>query len=231
MKLSRFFTELLLPTNVACHHCEKEDVYKYGLCYDCYNSLKALSGDRCEICLDAINTEGLCASCLDDKPDYTKLFCLYSYAEPLSSLVKGLKLHNKRYLKYDFAKIALDSIDVIDKITLITSVPASKKRLRERGYNQAELIGRELSHLTDIPYDDVLIRTQYAKTAKLSKSERIKQLKGHFDFSKSVFNETVLLIDDVCTTGTTLRHCAKALKKAGAKEIFCCTILRTERKF
>lgn len=232
LRLDYFFRQLFFPTNATCVNCLNEEVFKYGLCRDCYKALSPLSENQCEICRDAINTEGLCASCMKEKPDYTRLYCLFSYKPPLDKLIKDFKRNNKRYLKYDFAKIALDSIEeVADKITLITAVPISKNRLRERGYNQAELLGKELSYLTDIPYKNVLVRAGSTRSSLLNKDERIKQLKGQFDFDKSVFGETVLLIDDICTTGTTLRHCAKLLKKAGAKEVYCCVIARTERKF
>ncbi len=225
------FTQLMFPTNANCLICAKEDIYKYGLCYDCYKSLVPLIGNRCRICCDSINTEGLCSSCMKEKPDYAKLFCNFSYKPPMDTLIKNFKHNNKRYLKYDFAQIALDSLkEVIDEITLITAVPISKRRLRERGYNQAELLGKKLSSLTDIPYRTVLCRSGNIKAANLNRDERLKQLKGQFDFNAGVFGETVLLVDDVCTTGTTLRQCAKLLKKAGAKEVYCCVIARTERK-
>lgn len=223
-----FLEQLLYPINVTCATCKSEKVYKYGLCKNCFHSLKTLEGDRCKICKDRIYTEGLCAACLEKKPDYTKLYCNYAFTKPMSSLIISMKESNKRYLKTHFASIALDTIDNLDKISLITFVPSSKKRLKKRGYNPPELIAKELSRLTSIPYDSVLLRKSDTKTSTLNKGERLKSIKDQFDFNKGIFNETVLLIDDVCTTGSTLRECARILKKAGAKEVYCFTVARTE---
>lgn len=180
--------------------------------------------------MDAINTEGLCSACLHKKPDFTKLYCAYPYTPPMDELVKKFKSENKRYLRHCFAELALDTVEVIDDITLIVPVPSSKTRLKKRGYNHAELIAKELSRLTYIPYDNILIRLNDMKTANLKKRERTDSVKDQFDFRKSVFDETILLVDDICTTGATLRECAKVLMKAGAKEIFCFTVVRTDRK-
>jgi len=220
--------EFFFPSNVTCNVCKSEYVYKYGLCSDCFDSLKKISGNRCDICLEQIDTEGLCAECLKKKPDYTRLYCSYLFTSPMSALIIGLKDSNKQYLSSHFAEIAFDTVENLDRITLITFVPSSKKRLRKRGYNQSELIARELSRLTNIPYDSVLLRKGDTKTSKLNKKEREKQIKDQFTFIKGVFDETVLLIDDVCTTGSTLRECASELKKAGAKEVFCFTVARTD---
>lgn len=226
----KHLSEILFPLNACCTICKSENVFKYGLCEDCFIYLPKMRGNRCEICLDEINTEGLCSACLDKRPEYTKLFCNYVFTSPLSALLVGLKDSNKQYLKTHFAQMALDTVDVLDKITLITSVPSNKKRLRKRGYNQAELIAKELSELTNIPYDSVLLRMGDTKTSTLNKAERLKSIKDQFYFKKGVFGETVLLIDDICTTGSTLRECSFMLKKAGAKEVFCFTVARTDRR-
>ncbi len=224
--------QIFYPVNATCHLCKSENVYKYGLCVDCFKLLKKPEGNRCEICMDRIDTEGLCSVCFKKKPDFTRLYSSYVYQMPLSTLVVGLKRSNKRYLRYTFAEIALDTVpkEILDKINLITSVPTAPKRLKRRGYNQAELLGRELSNRTNIPYEDILIRLKETETTRLKKDEREKALKSEYSFSKSLKGETVLLIDDVCTTGATLRQCAKMLKKAGAKEVFCYTVARTELK-
>ncbi len=154
------------------------------------------------------------------------------YKLPLKAMILKLKSSNSRYMKYPFAEIALDVIpkEVLDKVSLITAVPSSAYRLWDRGFNQAQLIADEISELTHIPYKDTLMRLKDTKTSMLNKEARIKSIKDQYCFSCSVTGETVLLIDDVCTTGSTLRECAKMLKKAGAEEIFCFTVARTELK-
>ncbi len=232
MIFNKFLEQLFFPVNVNCNYCGKEQIYKYGICKECYDQLKKPEGDRCEICMDRINTEGLCAACFKKKPAYKKLFCGFIYHGPLKKMIIRFKASNKRYMKYPFSDIALDVIpkEIFDKLTLITAVPSSAHRLWDRGYNQARLVAEELSQKTGVPYKDTLIRLKDTKTSKLNKEERLKSIKDQYYFACSVLGETVLLIDDVCTTGSTLRECAKMLKKAGAEEIYCFTVARTELK-
>lgn len=231
MKIPYFIEQLIFPNNATCNVCRNEVVHKYGLCKNCFKLLKTLDGDRCEICMDRINTEGLCAACFHKKPDYTRLYCAYVYEMPLSGLIVGLKKFNKQYLRYPFAEIAVDTIEeILNKINLITSVPSSPKRVKKRGYNQSELIAKEISYKTNIPYKNILVRLRETKTSLLNKEERSNALKGEYSFSEILNGETVLLVDDVCTTGATLLQCAKMLKKAGAKEVFCFTVARTDLK-
>ncbi len=74
MNFIRFTEQLFFPTNATCNYCGKESVYKYGLCKDCYLLLEKPAGERCNICMERIYTEGLCSACFDKRPDYTKLF-------------------------------------------------------------------------------------------------------------------------------------------------------------
>ncbi len=232
MNILNFLLRTIFPENVTCIICRDEDTYKYGLCKKCFDKLKRTDGNRCKICLDAINTEGLCAACFNSPPDYKRLYCSFVYGEPIKNCLLLLKSGRGGFLKHQFSDIALDTIpeEILKSCTLITSVPASPARLRERGYNQAALIGKELSKKTKIPYRDTLKRTNDTKTALLDKAERLKSIKNQFARILDVKDETVLLIDDICTTGSTLRACAHQLKLAGAKEIFCFTVARTDKK-
>jgi ComF family protein len=232
LKFFDFILQVLFPYNVSCIVHRDNDVFRYGFCEECYKKLKRTDGCRCEICLDLINTEGRCGACFSDPPDYERLYCSFVYDEPIKMPLLLLKSGKGGYLKHQFSEIALDTVpkDIMDKITLITSVPSSRLRTYKRGYNQSELIGREISKKTSIPYLNVLSRTGEAKAALLDKAERLKSIKDQFILSKNIFGETVLLVDDVCTTGATLRACAHQLKLAGAKEVYCFTVARTDKK-
>ena len=211
--------------------CFNEETVKYSLCADCFKKLKTLDGQRCEICLDKINTIGLCKNCLSKRPFYTRLYSSYVYEGAIKELILKFKSGNNKFLKNYFVDIALDNIpdEIIEKCSLITNVPCSKHKLKKRGYDQAQLIAKGISEKTDIPYKEALYRISGEKTAVLSRKHREKTVEERYSFCTNVYGETVLLIDDVCTTGSTLNFCSRQLKKAGAKEVFCFTIARTDK--
>ena len=102
-------------------------------------------------------------------------------------------------------------------------VPIYKSRQRKRGFNQAEVLARELSILSDIPYLNALARIKNTKSqTKLPKKQRDETRKKPFTctMQSEIKKKAVILIDDVCTTSATLEECAKVLKKAGAREVY-----------
>ncbi len=226
-----FIKELIFPSNVKCLICHSEETEKYSICSSCLKKIKKPEGQRCKICCDRINTEGLCAECFKKKPFYTRLYCSYIYADPLKKLILKFKSGNNKFLRQYFALIALDTVpeEIFNKCSLITSVPCSKEKLFLRTYDHGQEIAKAISENTNIPYKETLVRLKAEKTAKLDKAHRLKNANDKYLFCENVFNETVLLVDDVCTTGFTLRVCADQLKKAGAKEVFCYTVARTDK--
>ena len=106
---------------------------------------------------------------------------------------------------------------------LIVPVPLHPKRLKERGYNQASKLGQNLSRLTNIPFNSkAIIKIKPTKSQQgLSREDRLINLNGAFIGKKEIVKDkTILLIDDVITTGSTLKACSQALYKAGAKSVY-----------
>jgi competence protein ComFC len=112
------------------------------------------------------------------------------------------------------------------KVNIVVCVPSSAERLKERGFNQSELLARLFSRLVWIPYRDVLTRrfeVEQAQAALRTAKERAANLEGIFA-AQSVAGLRVLIVDDVSTTGTTLNECAKALREGGALEVYGLTL-------
>lgn len=161
--------------------------------------------------------EWLCDKCLNSITDY-------SYNDPL--LKKAIHSFKYKFIK-DLAKplgkLLLKKINF--DYDLIVPVPLHPKRLHWRGFNQAELLAREID---DQKVINILVKTKNTKPQmELSEKQRKENIKNTFQCFVNLKNKTILLIDDVETTGSTLNECKKALLRAGAKEVRCLTLAKT----
>lgn len=121
-------------------------------------------------------------------------------------------------------------------IDLVMPVPLSKKRMRKRGFNQADLFGRRFSELCGLKYENkMLVRVRDTVPQKeLSALERKNNLKNAFKMNKNVVNlKRILLVDDIYTTGSTIDAAALALKQSGIKDVFylCISIGQGQQSF
>ena len=194
-----------------CDACQIE--YNKDFCYRCGRPQKNMAEfcDRC-IAHGTYNFEKARSSvCYNDTAK--KLIYQFKYGE-----AKYLAPHLANYM----FECALSGDTLTYGIDLIIPVPLHKKRLRERGYNQSELLAKEFSKLSNIPYKLALKKTIHTKNlAKLKRQERASIIKNSFEVVEDtdLKNKSVLLIDDVLTTTATADECARILKKAGAATI------------
>lgn len=153
------------------------------------------------------------------KPNYLdQLIACCNYKPPISNLIKELKYNHVKDIALTCAQLVYYAAN-IPQTDLITAVPLHPKRLKERGFNQAELIAKHLSTLTSTPYQNLLVRTKHTKNQAsiTDKEHRLANLHNIFSiqetFKDNSDNKSVLVIDDVTTTGATLNECAKVLKQ------------------
>ena len=113
-------------------------------------------------------------------------------------------------------------------IDRVTWVPLSPRRQRERGYNQAALLAKELARRVALPRALNLLRRERWTTTQtnLTAPQRISNVRGAFLVSRPVVGQHILIVDDVMTTGATLQECARVLKGAGAAAVYCLTVAR-----
>lgn len=161
--------------------------------------------------------EWLCDDCLNSIDNY-------SYQNKL--LKKAINIYKYKFVK-DLAK-PLSKL-ILRKINFdydyIVPVPLHAKRLRWRGFNQAELLAQQINHKKT---KNFLIKTQKTKPqAELTEKQRKQNIKNSFKCLANLTNKRILLIDDVETTGSTLRECKKALLQAGVKKVYCLTLAKT----
>lgn len=141
-----------------------------------------------------------------------------------------LKYKHLKSLAAPLSQLLLEYLDSHPlKGEAIIPVPLYPKRLRERGYNQASLLSKELGKLVGLPVeDDTLIRVKDSVPQARTRSaiERRRNVQDAFASHQRLEGKQILLIDDVCTTGATLDACATALKAAGAGSVWGLTVAR-----
>jgi len=146
----------------------------------------------------------------------------YRYEGPAGSVVRHMKYRGVSVLKDMMAEDMLRALRHIEPVGIetVTAVPMHPKRIRERGFNQSELLAKEIAARLEVPFDDCLVRTRNTvQQARLEGKARRQNLKGAIEAKTTVAGKWVLLVDDVYTTGTTAHECAKALRKAGARHV------------
>ncbi len=235
-KLYKNFEDSFM-TNHSCLACDREvsDDAPYFLCNDCYKSLNRIAGRfLCVRCGDELNGESMiCDLCKDKHYSFDSNHSCFYYNDTAASVVKNFKYSGRKYYAKHIAKLMFDNFDGFSKIDKFVYVPISDKKLSSRGFNQADLISKEISKLTGIPVLDALSKDEAKHSqAGLSRTERLKNLAGTFHLkdkvSSELKNKNILIIDDVFTTGTTLSECAKEINRAKPKSVITLTFAKTK---
>ena len=192
-------------------------------CYFCGSSKNSLK--MCPNCYEKLEFNSFSANRVVEGVD---IFCAGIYTKELQKLIRGLKYHKQKELAYYQAKFMYDYFSKVEKLKNIDfeliPVPLHKNRIKKRKYNHMELVCEEFSKLSGFDCNFNLIkRVKDTKPQyKLSRKERLENLSDAFVVDKSFYTgKTLLLMDDICTTGATFEEMIKALKKAGCEKIVC----------
>ncbi len=224
-----FIIKLIYPQR--CKYCNKVIDIRREICHTCENTLQIIEGDICKLCGKSIND----CDCGHKKHFYKYICAPFYYEGAASRAIWRFKFRNATNLSKVFAE---DMVRCFDKhyngydFDLCTFVPSSNKSLKERGYNQAELLARAFSELTNIECKELLFKIKETKIQHdLLSVERSGNLVGaiEVDYNVDLENKRILLIDDIKTTGSTLNECAKMLLIGGAAEVFCLTVAITNK--
>ena len=233
--LSQIIKIFLPPRCIKCGAVLSDDD---GLCPQCFNELNFITAPYCYKCghpfEDAVSSKKLiCANCAKKHKTPFRLNRSALYYDDISKdLILALKFMDKTENAKTLAKwLCMAGYDIWkEEVDILVPVPLHYKRLIKRRYNQSALLAKELSKLTGIKVDYTsLIKHKATKPqVQFSGHERVKNVRGAFSVKKpeNIKGQRVVLIDDVMTTGSTLKECALALKKAGAKSVDTLTIAR-----
>ena len=157
------------------------------------------------------------------------IYCAGIYTKELQKLIRGLKYHRQADLAHFQAKFMYDyfkNIDILqDRDFEIVAVPQHKKRIKKRKYNHMELVCKEFSILSGFGYNFNLIKRKKDTKPqyKLTREQRLENLSGAFELDLSFYNKdkSLLIMDDICTTGSTFEEIIKELNKEGIFDIVC----------
>jgi ComF family protein len=212
----------LLPAR--CALCA--DLSTQVVCAPCESALTRVADESCPRCkLPSSNAE-VCGRCLRYPPKWERLSATFMYEFPLDRLVVGAK-HGRYWGTFDWTAGLIDEWPFAMNATLIP-VPASPERLTERGYNQATLLAQSLAKRFALRVDsDAIVRIrETGSQANRNWVERRRNVKHAFAATRSLAGESVVLVDDVLTTGATLNECARAAVDAGAARVDALVIAR-----
>lgn len=210
--------DFLVP--IACVHCGIEGSL---WCDQCIENAPKLTSNTCLKCGER-NAENLklCGDCTTLPPPLDRLVAIYRYGGSARSVVHALKYRHVTAIAPAMAEImSKHSFASQANLDCVAPVPAHRDRLRERGYNQASLIAREIADKLQLQFiEDALTKTRPTQSqVELTRQQRAISLRGAFEANYRFDDAHVLLIDDVCTTGNTLMNCAAALKLAGSRRV------------
>ena len=235
MELLRAFLDVLFPP--LCHLC-RAPVPGAGplhLCDACLGAMTPITSPLCPVCGVPHRTEGgidhLCGSCMLTPPPFDGVRGALLFDGPLQELIHRHKYGHKAHLRRPLALLAVRHLTPFVQFVapdVIIPVPLHRTRLRERGFNQAVLMGAVLSREWRLPLLRHTLRRVRPTVAQvtLSARERRANVRGAFAVSgpAGIAGRRVLLMDDVVTTGSTVAECARVLKEAGASAVFVITV-------
>ena len=212
---------MILPPR--CPGCGSIVSELHSFCVSCWTSLTFLGGRGCTVCGIplAATDSGTCAACLAKPPLIARTRAAVEYGEIARYLAIALKYGRKIAMAKVMARYMVPLLDPAASDALLAPVPLHRRRLATRGFNQSMLVARELGKLSGIEVSSRLIRrTRATPPLKgMSFSQRRKTVSGAFRVAGDCAGRTVILIDDVLTTGSTSEACARSLKRAGAGRV------------
>ena len=227
---------LFPPTCPACGTVLIHDT-EHPFCRECLSTIHVTSTPLCTSCgLPFTAPEGsnhLCEECILSPPPFSIARSLGKYEAALLDTIHLFKYHGKISVGEDLGRMmataSYDSL-VIQDYSLIIPVPLHPKRLRERGFNQSLILARQISNMFSIPLDFTTLRRTVRTQAQvnLSRQERSANVRGAFAVTdrSRIEDKKILLIDDVYTTGSTVKECSRLLEKNGAEEVAVLTMAR-----
>ncbi len=234
----RFLFNLVFPDD--CRLCEQplRNVSRVPVCPSCLALPKPIEAEfACQTCRTpfisphALDHNGQCPICRENTVNFDFAFAFGSYEGPLRKLIQLFKYGKVESLASPLSALLLRAIPREQNFDVIVAMPMHWRKRWERGFNQAELLARPVAKRYGLKLATNLRRKRYTPSqASLSEAARRQNVKGSFWVARpeEIAGKRVLLIDDVFTTGATLRAATAALKPAGAARVAALTLARVD---
>lgn len=232
--IGRGVLDLVMPP--YCVGCERPMEAAELLCADCRARMHLVEEPRCERCGKAVGkystSERRCMACRRHPPAFDQATAPLQYEDVVRTLVLKLKFCRASVIVNCFRGPLADHLAIMPwmaDIDLIQPVPMHWWKRVRRGYNQAELLAESVSRSFDIPLTRALRRVRHTRPqSRLSRRSRLQNLAGALKVTPpgAVEGKTILLVDDILTTGATCSECARVLKESGAAAVYALTLAR-----
>lgn len=202
-----------------------------SICDACYSDLP-FSKLACPCCGLSTPDANTCGHCLKSAPTFDNTRAVFNYGYPVDALLQQYKYAHNLALTRTLGVLLSVAVEDKDRPDLLIPMPLHAQRLRERGFNQALEIARIVSKTLQLPMNaSVGERVIFSPPqASLPLKQRVRNVRNAFACKQNLDGMRVAIVDDVMTTGATLNALAKALKKAGAANVECWVIARTQRR-
>jgi ComF family protein len=241
--LLRSVFSVFFPSDCRICRTPLTNISRVPVCEDCLAEIRPVRAPQCILCGDRLTSaqllmgDGRCVGCRDHQPAFDRALSFAEYEGTLRGLIHLLKYENVTPAATPLGQKLAEVVSELlagrsESVPMLVPVPLHKDRRRTRGFNQAELIARAAAKHFDGKVEiapELLVRhRETISQVGLSREERIENMRDAFRVvdRKRVAGRTVILIDDVMTTGTTLSECARVLKQAGAERVWAATVAR-----
>ncbi len=245
---SALFTTLF-PSDCRLCGTPLTNLSRLPVCTECLSEMRPIAGGMCSICgerlispyaFSADNGEPRCGLCRRLEPPFVKAAAYGSYEGGLRELIHLLKYAGVRPAAKVLGRMLAEAVSHLplalgEGPLWVVPVPLHRGKLRQRGFNQSELIVQAALKLVSSPHGFQLAsavlerRRETQSQIGLSRHQRRENVRGAFGVSRvnEIKGKLILLVDDVFTTGTTVSECARVLRRAGASRVYVATVART----
>lgn len=207
------------------------------ICDDCRQQFTAIVAPFCQCCGEPFDARAqsdlLCADCRQQAPPFAAARSAAIYHGSMRRAVQRLKYELIPALATPLGEYLAEHCELPFHADCLCPVPLHTHRQKMRGFNQSLLLAEKLSLHWSLPLQaDILGRTvDIPAQMRLTRSQRAKNIRGAFKVKGTVAGMSIVLVDDVYTTGATLRECSRVLKKAGAAQVQAVTLARAMPEF
>ncbi len=237
--IGREALRIVLPS--SCVVCEKQLPWRdrtASCCGDCWRGLPRLTTARCRSCALPLPVEEghpepllhLCITCSENPLPVEWCDAWGEYKGSLERLLHAFKFERHDFLADALALLVSETMAGRGDFAFdcIVPVPMHRSKQRRRGYNQAELLAQAVSRRNGVACDARLLvkRRENETQSRLARAARAENVRRSFEASPAAAGKSILVVDDICTTGETFRACARALLDAGAERVCAISVAK-----